>query len=245
MTRPAMTRHIGIAAVTAEGAALCYRTIAAEGQALLGRHRHPEITLHSPPLRTYTRLAEAGDWKGVGAVLLDSALILAAAGADFAVCPANTIHQGLDLVRERSPLPWVHIAEAVADEAERQGLGRLLVLGTRWLMEGPVYPRRLTPRGLEGVVPEADERARLDRLIFEEMIHGRFTDEARGDVRRLIEAGARRGCDGVVFACTELPLLLATDDLPLPVLDSTRLLARAALREAVGERAGAAVHPEP
>jgi aspartate racemase len=229
-----LPQHIGIVAVTAEGAALCYQTICAEGPTVLGPDAHPEVTLHGFSLSDYLPLARARAWEEIGTLLLASAAKLRAAGADFLICPANTAHAAIDLVRGRSPLPWLHIAEEVAAEAGRRGLKRLLLLGTASLMEGPVYPDHLSGRGIAFEIPGPDDRRRVDELIFRELIAGRFTDGARAYVTELIRDFANRGGDGVILGCTELPLLLAEGDSPLPALDSTRLLARAALREAAG-----------
>jgi aspartate racemase len=164
--------------------------------------------------------------------MLRSAAKLKSIGADLAICPDNTIHQGLDLVRERSPLPWLHIAEVVAAEAKRQGFKRVALTGTRYLMEGPVYPPKFAVAGIELLVPSPEERAEINRIIFEELVYGRFGDDALAYLQRVIARMAREGCDAVALSCTELPLIMTAANSPLPILDSTRLLARAALRQA-------------
>jgi aspartate racemase len=229
-----MAKHIGIVAVSAEGAALCYRTICVEGAELMGRHAHPEVTMHTYPLADYMRDIDAGRWEAVGDMMLSSAEKLRGAGADFLVCPDNTAHQGLDVVREKSPLPWLHIAEEVAALAAERGYKRLLVLGTRYLMEGPVYPSKLAPKGIEYEIPDAQTRERINTYIFDELVYGRFEEPARAYFRDVIKGAQGRGCDAVVLGCTEIPLLISEEDSPLPTLDSTRTLARAALRAAVG-----------
>jgi aspartate racemase len=231
-----MTRHIGIVGVSAEGAALCYRTVCTEGAALLGRHAHPEVTMHTYPLADYMCHIDAGRWDEVAAMLLSSVDKLRRAGADLLICPDNTAHQGIDLVRDRSPLPWLHIAEEVADAAAERGFRRLLLLGTRYLMEGPVYPAKLRARGIECETPPADERERINAVIFDELVYGRFESPARAFFGEVIAKGGRRGLEAAVLGCTEIPLLVTREDSPLPILDSTRILARAALREAVRER---------
>jgi len=183
------------------------------------------------------RHIDAGRWDEVASMLLDSADKLRRTGADLLICPDNTAHQAIDLVRDTSPLPWLHIAEEVGRVAGERNFRRLLILGTKYLMEGPVYPTKLRPRGIEYDVPPADERARIDALIFDELVYGRFEDPARSYFRHVIAAGERRGADAAVLACTEIPLLIGDADSPLPTLDSTRILARAALREAVREGA--------
>ena len=223
-----MTQHIGIAACSAEGAALCYRTICTEGAQLLGAaHAHPEVSMHTPSLGATMDLIYRGDWEGVGEVMLDSARKLAGMGADFLICPDNTIHQALPYVVPRSPRPWLHIADAVMAEARARGFRRVGLTGTRWLMEGPVYAKDL-------VRPGPDEREEINRIIMDELVCGVFKPAAVGYFQQIMEKMKRAGCDAVVLGCTEIPLIMHDANSPLPTLDSTRLLARAALRRAVG-----------
>jgi aspartate racemase len=227
------TRHIGVVACSAEGAALCYRTICQEGAQFLGAHGHPEVTLHSAPLSEYMSHIYRGDWHGVADVMLESAEKLKKAGADFLICPDNTLHQALPLVAPRSPLPWLHIAEVVAARARELGYRRVGILGTRWLVESEVYPGVLAPRGLACVRPEPAEREELNRIIMDELVYGVFKPEALAFHQRVIEGMKRAGCDAVVLGCTEIPLIVSDANSALPTLDSTRLLARAALRRAL------------
>jgi aspartate racemase len=226
-------KHIGIVGVSAEGAALCYRTICAEGAALLGPHNHPQVTMHTFPLAEYMRAIDADRWHDVGSLLLNSANILVRAGAEILICPDNTVHQGLDLVREKSPTQWLHIAEEVSAVAASRQFQRLGILGTRYLMEGPVYPTKLAARGIAYEIPAAHDRERINAIIFEELVYGRFEESARTYFLQVIEALGARGCDAVVLGCTEIPLLVSEAQSPLPAIDSTRTLARAALRAAV------------
>lgn len=228
-----MAKHIGIVAVSAEGAALCYRTICAEGAALLGRHAHPEVTMHTYALADYMRGIDAGKWAEVGDMLLSSAEKLRGAGAELLICPDNTAHQAVDLVRDRSSLPWLHIAEEVAAVAADRGFARLLLLGTRYLMEGPVYPTKLRPRGIDHETPGPEDRERINTAIFDELVHGRFDAPTRSYFEHVIGEARDRECDAAVLGCTEIPLLVGDEGSPLPTLDSTRILARAALREAM------------
>jgi aspartate racemase len=233
-TRNTMPYHIGIVACSAEGAALCYRTICVEGAELLGTHDHPEISMHTHSLATYMECVNRGDWAGVGELMLSSAQKLAAVGADFLICPDNTIHQALPYIEERSPLPWLHIATVVADSAAARGFRRLALTGTRPLVESDVYPQQLTSRGIECVRPDATEREAINRIIFDELVNGVFTPAAVACFQRVIERLKGEGCDAVILGCTEIPLIMNESNSPLPTLDSTRLLARAALRRAVG-----------
>lgn len=228
-----MTLHIGIVGCSAEGAALCYRTICAEGGELLGGHAHPEVSMHTPSLARYVECLERGDLDGVARLMLASAHTLARAGADFLVCPDNTVHQAFDLVAPKSPLPWLHIAEVVADEAAARGLRRLGLLGTRWLVESDVYPDKLGERGIEWLRPTAEQRVQTNRLIMDELVRGIFDGGARAAFLAVIREFAAHGCDGAVLGCTEIPLVVDDASSALPTLDSTRLLARAALRRAL------------
>jgi aspartate racemase len=225
--------HIGIVACSTEGAALCYRTISLEGAQMVGRHDHPEFSLHSSSLAQYMKYIDVGDWAGVAELMLSSAEKLARAGADFLICPDNTIHQAFDLVEHRSPRPWLHIAREVAREAQRRQFKRLAVLGTRYLMEGPVYREALDAAGIERRIPDAEQRERINQIIFDELVNGQLLPRSLAYYVEVIRTLKDEGCDAVVLGCTEIPLLVTPESSPLPVLDSTRILARAAVHKAV------------
>ncbi|AKT37994.1 aspartate/glutamate racemase family protein [Chondromyces crocatus] len=228
-----MPQHIGIVACSAEGAALCYRTLCVEGAQFLGPHGHPEVSLHTHPLSDYMQCIDRDDWRGVGALMLSSANKLARTGADFLICPDNTIHQALPFIEAQSPLPWLHIAEVVAARAVERGFRHLALTGTRWLVESEIYPEKFAARGLSWTRPDAAEREEINRIILGELVQGVFTPEAVATFQRIIGRMKGEGCDAAVLGCTEIPLLLDDDRSPLPTLDSTRLLARAALQRAM------------
>ncbi len=234
MTIAESPQHIGIVACSAEGAALCYRTICSEGSRLLGAHTHPEISMHTPSLSDYVECLENADLRGVGALMLASAEKLKKCGADFLICPDNTIHQAMSLVEKQSPLPWLHIADVVAGEAAIRGYKKLALTGTRWLVDSDVYPAKLSARGLECVRPDPADGIEINRIIMDELVNGVFNPEALVTFQRVVEELKGQGCDGVILGCTEIPLILHDGNSPLPTLDSTRLLARAALHRAVG-----------
>jgi aspartate racemase len=218
---------------SAEGAALCYRTICIEGARLLGGHAHPEVSMHTHSLQAYVECIERDDWRGVGQLMLESARRLAGMGADFLICPDNTFHQALRHVDAELPLPFLHIAEVLAHDAARLGYRRVGLAGTRWLVESDVYPRALVAHGIECVLPESEERNGIQRIIMDELVHGMFAPASVEYLQRVIAGFKARGCDAVALACTELPLVLDDASSPLPTLDSTRLLARAAVRRAI------------
>ena len=228
-----MTQHIGIVAGSAEGAALCYRTICLEAPAVMGEHNHPEVTMNSVPLAEHMRYIRANDWRALAETLAASARKVSQAGADFAICPDNTYHQAFKYLVPRSPIPWLHIAGAVAEESHRLGYTRLGILGTKYLMEGPVYPEALGEFRIESEIPDEEDRARINEIIFKELVNGIFPEASRLYLNEVAGKLKTRGCDAVVLGCTEIPLIVRPDDTPLPTLDSTRLLARAALRRAL------------
>lgn len=235
MTQPdsQAAQHIGIVACSAEGAALCYRTICLEAQQQLGPHAHPEVGMHTHSLADYVACLERGDWEGVGELMLSSAGKLARGGARFLICPDNTIHQALPLIESRSPLPWLHIADAVGAQAVARGYRKLGLLGTRWLVESEVYPARLEALGIDWVRPTADEREDINRIIMEELVRGVVTPDTVPRFQGVIQNLAAEGCDAVVLGCTEIPLVISHENSRLPTLDSTRLLARAAIARAI------------
>ncbi len=220
-------KHIGIVACSAEGAALCYQTICRAAGT-----DHPRVTLDSIPLAAWMPAFDAGDWRGIANVMLDSARALAAAGAELAICPDNSAHPAWDFVQAETPIPWLHIARVVADEAVHRGFRRVGVLGTRFTMRGTMYRDVLAARGIEAMVPDGDDFATVDRIIFDELIRGEICGASRDAYHAVIARLRDRGCDAVALACTEIPLLVQDAGSPLPTLDSTRLLALAALREA-------------
>lgn len=218
--------HIGIVACSAEGAALCYRTICAEGAKILGPHAHPEVSMHTHSFSDYVACLERNDWKGVGELMLTSAKKLKTMGADFVIIPDNTIHQALRHIT--LPLPYLHIAQVVAAEAEKLGYKRPGLTGTKWLVESDVYPSTY-------VRPTEHERDEMNRIIMEELVPGIFKSEAVKYFQDVITRLKEQGCDAVVLGCTEIPLIIGDANSSLPTLDSTRLLARAALQRATAQ----------
>lgn len=229
-------RHVGIAGHSAEGAALCFRAFCHEGFRELGPHDHPDVTLDCIALARSMPAWDGMDYDSVRAVLARSVERVAAAGADFVVFPDNTAHLALERAGEPFALPALHIGEVVADRAAAGGHRRVGVLGTRFTMSGPLYPRVLAARGIAAVSPSPDDRQTVDEIIFGELVSGVFTDASRMAYVEVIQRLAEQDCDAVALVCTEIPLLVTPEVSPLPTLDSTRLLARAAFEVAVGRQ---------
>lgn len=228
-----MSKHIGIVGCSAEGAALCYRTICSEAEAQMGEHAHPEVSMHTYPLSDYMRLILADDWHGVGRLMARSAKKLHGLGADFLICPDNTIHQAFDVAAEHSPAPWLHIARSVAELAAANQFRKVGITGTAYLMSGPVYPAVFAEYGIDFSLPAERDRAQINEVIFHKLVKGVYDDESRAFFLRVFARLKASGCDAVVMGCTEIPILMDGLETPLPALDSTRTLARAALAEAI------------
>lgn len=225
-----MAKHIGIVACSAEGAALCYRTICLESIPVMGKHNHPRITIDSIPLARYMELIERNDWISVGGLLKESINLVASGGAEFVICPDNTCHIAYDQVMSASPVPWLHIAHVVALEARERGFKKVGIFGTRYLMESDVYPRALSKYGIDSITPSSHEREEINATIFDELVNAIFKESTRQYFDALMMSMKRLGCDAVVLGCTEIPLIVKPDIAPIQTLDSTRLLAKKALQ---------------
>ncbi len=229
-------KHIGIVACSAEGAALCYRTIAQAAERYLGEYNHPKVTLHSIPMADWMPALNADDYKAVAEFMLASAKVVAGAGADFAICPDNTVHLSWEHFIQRSLIPWLHIGEVVAGEAQRHGWKKAALLGTRFTMTGPMYRDVFRRHGMEALPPSQADQQIVDEVIWSELVRGKFLEASRLRYNQVVQRLKDAGCDCVILGCTEIPLLVRSDDCPLPTLDSTRLLAEAAVRFAIAGR---------
>jgi aspartate racemase len=229
-------KHCGILAHSTEGAALCFLEFCQEGVRRLGAHVYPDVTLDYIAFGRSMPAWDAGDYDSVRATLSVSAGRLARAGAEFFICPDNTAHLALERPGPDLALPGLHIADAVADQAAGEGRSRVGVLGTRYTMDSELYPRALAARGIASEIPAEGDRELINKIIFDELVNGVFTEQSRRAYLRIIADLAERGCDAVALVCTEIPLLVTPADSPLPTLDSTRLLARAGLAVGVGDR---------
>lgn len=229
-------KTIGIAAHSAEGAALCFLTACHEGSAQLGPHMYPNIVMSAVPMALSLPGWEADDHAAVGKFLAEGVQTVADGGADFFVCPDNTAHIVLEKIADDLPLPGLHIAEVVCSEISKQGWKQIGLLGTRWTMTGPVYRAALEKRDCELLVPDEPTRERLNAAIFDELCMGVFNTSTTDYFLRAIDDLKSRGAQCVILGCTEIPLIVTPENSSLPTLDSTRLLAKYAVREAISER---------
>ena len=225
-----MAKHIGIIAVSSEGAALCYRTICQEAPAIMGKFAHPEVSMHTHSLSRYMDYIEKDDWDGVATLMISSAKKLASAGADFAICPDNTVHRSFEKASNQSPIPLISITETVAKQCQLKGYKKVGVLGTKYTMQGPVYRDVLSKLKIEMIVPDENDQENINSIIFNELVLGKITESSSKIMIEVIQKLKDSGCDAVILGCTEIPLVVNSKNSPLPVIDSTRLLARKALK---------------
>lgn len=228
-----MVKHVGIIAVSFEGAALCYRTLCQKAMASLGSLDHPEVSVHNHSLKKYMDCIEKDDWDGVATLMVSSARKLASAGADFAVCPDNTVHRAFQKAAEQSPIPLLSIVELVAKECKLRGYGKVGVLGTKYTMQGPMYRDALSKLKVEMLVPNKKDQEKINSIIFNELVPEGITKSAVKKLTKIIQRLKDAGCDAVILGCTELPLVIDSKNSPLPVVDSTRLLSSKALEHAL------------
>jgi aspartate racemase len=228
-----MVKHIGIVGCSYEGAALCYQTICKESEAILGKHQHPEITLHNLPLNDYMKFIISGQWDKVADLILFSSEKLFKVGANFLITPDNTIHQAFEYVQEKTLLPWLHIGQEVIKVAITKNYKKIGILGTKYLMEGPVYPEIMKKVNIDYCIPDKTQRQNINDIIFNELTYGIIDINSKKYFLSVIDDLKKKMCDSVILGCTEIPLIVCPDDSSLPTLDSTRILARAALRYAI------------
>lgn len=226
-------KTVGIVVHSAEGGALCFITACREGQALVGPHMHPPIVVSAIPMGLSLPAWDADDYEAVGRYLRAGVEQVAAAGAEFFICPDNTAHIVLEQIVESLPIPGLHIADVVCDAMKRRRRRVAAVLGTRWTMTGPVYANALARHGFGRLVPELHDQQEINRAIFDELCLGEFPRATTDRFLRVIRDLEVQGADCVILGCTEIPLIITDDNSPLPVLDSTRLLAACAVREAI------------
>lgn len=231
----APNKSIGIVAHSAEGASLCFLTACHEGAKRLGPHMHPAMVLSAVPMALSMPAWERGDYAEVGKHLRRGVELVDGAGADFYVCPDNTAHLVLEQIAGDLPIPGLHIAQVVCREIARHGWRRVGLLGTKWTMTGSVYAKALEAIGAERMTPDGPTREKINAAIFDELCQGKFTPQTTALFVGAIEQLKSRGAECVILGCTEIPLIITPQNSPLPTLDSTRLLARYAVAEALHE----------
>ncbi|HEY0023044.1 MAG TPA: aspartate/glutamate racemase family protein [Longimicrobium sp.] len=216
-----------------ESTAEYYRIINQEVRRRVGGQHSARIVMYSVDFNDVAQLQHAGDWDGCTALLADGARRLKAGGADFALLCTNTMHKVLPQAESEVDLPFVHIADATAAAIRAAGKTRVALLGTRFTMEHDFYHARLADSGIETLIPGEVDRETVHRVIYDELVQGVISGESRREYVRIIRALADRGAEGVILGCTEIPLLVGPDDSPVPLFDTTRIHAEAAVDRAL------------
>lgn len=228
-------KRIGIVAHSAEGGSLCFITACREGQNIMGAHMHPEIIVSAIPMLLSLPAYESVDHETVAGFLRKGVELVAAAGADFFICPDNTAHIILEKIIDTLPIPGMHIADVIINEMKKRNFKSAALLGTKWTMTGPVYEAALKRNGFERHIPDVQSRAEINDKIFEELCQGIFTPQTTEIFVNAIEVLKTQGADCTILGCTEIPIIINDKNSPLPVLDTTRLLAKYAVIKALEE----------
>lgn len=231
-----MAKHIGIAAVSPEGSALCYRDIFRYAAKRMGDRGHPVVSLHNQPLEKYVTAVLKDDWHTVGELLAKSAKTLAAAGAEFCIVPDNLMQHGVHLAESASPIPWLTMTDLVTEAIVNDKRKTIGLIGTKMVTYGSTYQTHLGLKGVQVLVPEPQEAEEVDAIIFRELLYGVSRSESTKRVQEVLDGLKSKGCEGVILASTEIPLIIGPENSPLPVYDSTQLLAEGAVRCALSER---------
>jgi len=226
------TKHIGIVGAGPEGAALFFGRVWHHAQRLLPPEQQPVITLHNERLSSYIAAIHRQDWLGVSRLLVRSADVLARAGAAFCVTPDQALIHGIHIAQANSPIPWVNPAELVAQAVQGAGHKTVGLIGTKLVMQSSTYQSILGIRGIRVEIPSEVECDRLDTIIFEELVYGRFKPESQSAVLQTVNGLARRGCEGVILGCSEAPLVVTSQNCSIRIYDAVDILAEHVVRHA-------------
>lgn len=211
-----------------------YRRLNEMMQARMGGVTSPRIVLESVNRQAYVDAAiERENEVEAGAIIMEAARSLERAGADFIMICCNDVHRFVPAIQLRISIPFLHIAEATAQAIKAKGLQRVALLGVRKTMEERFYPDILARHGIETIIPDEDEKAYVHRTIYDEMVKDEFRPETRQGYIDLIDALARRGAQGTILGCTEIPMLIGQDDVPTPVFSTTEIHCRAGIEMAL------------
>lgn len=217
-----------------ESSALYYTIINRAVRDRLGPMNSAQILMHSLDFAPLAALQKAGDWDQLGAIMVASAQALKAGGADCVLIATNTMHKLVPEIEATCDLPLLHIADSAGEAIAAQRLKKVALLGTAFTMEQDFYRARLAERfGLEVIVPDADDRAEVHRVIYDELIAGKVLESSRAAYCAIIDKLVAQGAEGVVLGCTEIPMLISAEDSPVPVFDTTQLHALAAVEFAL------------
>lgn len=230
---PLVAKHIGIVAVSPEGAALCYRQIFRQAARLLPPDQHPRVSVHNEPLAQYIAALREQNWHVTGTLLRRSAELLARCGAQFCLTPDNAVQHAVHLAEVGSPVPWLTMTDLVARAVEADKRRVVGLIGTKLVMSSSTYQTYLGLKGVQLLTPSDEDADALEGIIFSELIYGRIRTGSQRRVLAIVERLADRGCEAVILGCSEAPLLVTPENSKVPVYDATDILAEGAVRHAM------------
>lgn len=223
-------RTIGlIGGMSWESSAHYYRIINQTVRERLGGNHSARCLMYSVDFAEIERLQHDGDWAALTERMIDAARRLERGGADFVAICTNTMHLMADEVAASVTIPLLHIADPTADRIVEHGFTRVGLLGTAFTMEKPFYRDRLAAKGLDVLIPEADDRATVHGIIYRELVAGVVHDDSRTAYRAVIARLVARGAQAIILGCTEIMLLVGDADSDVPLFDTTALHAQAAV----------------
>lgn len=228
-----MAKHIGIIAVSPEGAALFYGQLTRHLSKIAPPDDQPRITVHNEPVNAYIESIRRGDWHAVARLMRRSADVVISAGAQVCLVPDNIVQHAIPLAESGSQVPWLPMTDLVAQSIVSDNRRIVGVIGTRLVTESATYQTPLGMRGIQVLTPTSDEAELLEQIIFGELLYGNIRPESRNAVHDVIRHFASRGCDGVILGCSEAPLVVTSENSALPVYDAADILAERAVRFAV------------
>ena len=198
-----------------------------------GNHGYPQVIIFSVTMQDYRDYLEQERWDAIGQGLAKVAQTLEAAGSDFLIIATNTMHLVYDQIQAGVKIPVLSMLDAVAEAIQSRGMSTVGLLGTKFTMEQPLYTKPLGEKGITVLVPDSDDRATVNTVLFSELGTGLIREESRAKFVEIAQALVARGAEGVILGCTEIPLLINEAHVDIPVFDTTRIHAEAALRYAL------------
>lgn len=210
-----------------------YRIINETIKEKLNKLHSAKIIMYSVDFEEIELLQHKGKWDELGKIMAEIAKTLERAGADFIVICTNTMHKVAQEVEKSVRIPLLHIVDVTAEKIKAQGLKKVALLGTKFTMEDNFYRDRLKKHGIEAIIPEEEERQIVHDVIFKELCLGEIKESSKEKFKKIIDNLAKKGAEGVILGCTEIPLLIKQEDVELPIFDTTEIHAKAAVERAI------------
>ena len=219
-----------IGGITPESTILYYQILNTLSANQLGKTHSAELIINSFDFGQISQLLTEGSWDLLDKKMADTAISLEGAGASCILICANTMHLCVDAVRKVVHIPVIHIAETTAKEIQKKGIQKVALLGTKYTMEKDFFRDILNEHSIETIIPDAEERDEIHRIIYDELAQGEFKKSSKESYLKIIDRLILNGAEGIVLGCTEIPLLINQNDVSLPIFDTARIHAAAAFK---------------